>query len=456
MWWKLSLIITCGTAAGAIIPELVKVFTSTESRHVREVVTASKEGGASLNVISGLVAGNFSAYWMGVVLVALMGMAYAVSLQGVGVLFPLASHFDPSPVFAFGLVAFGFLGMGPVTIAVDSYGPVTDNAQSVYELSLIETIPGIKEEIKKDFGFEPNFEKGKQFLEENDGAGNTFKATAKPVLIGTAVVGATTMIFSILFSLTNGLSHDVEKLSLIHAPFLLGLVMGGAMIYWFTGASMQAVATGAYRAVEFIKKNIKLEGSTKASVADSRKVVEICTQYAQKGMFNIFLTIFFGTLAFACFEPYFFIGYLISIAIFGLYQAVFMANAGGAWDNAKKLVETELKAKGTPLHDACVVGDTVGDPFKDTSSVALNPVIKFTTLFGLLAVELAFELGKVTATDASGHQYSTFAPNPLTLTLSAVFFVISAFFVYRSFYGMRIESGVKSEAGTPAATKAAA
>ncbi|MCU0699379.1 MAG: sodium-translocating pyrophosphatase [Myxococcaceae bacterium] len=439
MWWKLSLIITCGTAAGALIPELVKAFTSTESRHVREVVTASKEGGASLNVISGLVAGNFSGYWLGVVLVGLMGVAYWVSLQGLGQLF-VQGAVDPSPVFAFGLVAFGFLGMGPVTIAVDSYGPVTDNAQSVYELSLIETIPNIKDEVKKQFGFEPNFEKGKEYLEENDGAGNTFKATAKPVLIGTAVVGATTMIFAIIFSITNGLQVGLSYLSILHAPFLLGLVMGGAMIYWFTGASMQAVSTGAYRAVEFIKQNIKLEGVEKASVADSRKVVEICTQYAQKGMFNIFLAIFFGTLAFACFETYFFIGYLISSALFGLYQAVFMANAGGAWDNAKKLVETELKAKGTDLHAATVVGDTVGDPFKDTSSVALNPVIKFTTLFGLLAVELAIELQKSNA--QSGRT--------ITLALSAIFFAISAFYVYRSFYGMRIESGIKSGEGVPA------
>ena len=445
MWWKLSLIITCGTAAGAIIPELVKVFTSTESRHVREVVTASKEGGPSLNVISGLVAGNFSAYWLGITLVGLMGLAYWVSGMGLNVLFPIAGNIDPSPVFAFGLVAFGFLGMGPVTIAVDSYGPVTDNAQSVYELSLIEAVPNVKEEIKKDFGFEPNFELGKQFLEENDGAGNTFKATAKPVLIGTAVVGATTMIFSILFSITNGLQVGIEYVSLLHAPFLLGLIMGGAVIYWFTGASMQAVSTGAYRAVEFIKQNIKLEGAEKASVTDSRKVVEICTKYAQSGMMNIFLTIFFSTLAFACYEPFFFIGYLISIALFGLYQAIFMANAGGAWDNAKKLVETELRAKGTDLHAASVVGDTVGDPFKDTSSVALNPVIKFTTLFGLLAVELAYEIGKVqSGTDRLGKAIYIFKANPTTLTLAAVFFVISMFFVYRSFYGMRIEQGVKA------------
>ena len=445
MWWKLSAIITCGTAAGALIPELVKAFTSTESRHVREVVTASKEGGASLNVISGLVAGNFSGYWMGVVLVGLMGAAYWVSMQGLGQLF-VQGGVDPSPVFAFGLVAFGFLGMGPVTIAVDSYGPVTDNAQSVYELSLIETIPNVKDEVKKQFGFEPNFEKGKEYLEENDGAGNTFKATAKPVLIGTAVVGATTMIFAIIFSITGGLKTDLNLLSILHAPFLLGLVMGGAMIYWFTGASMQAVSTGAYRAVEFIKQNIKLEGVEKASVSDSRKVVEICTQYAQKGMFNIFLAIFFGTLAFACFETYFFIGYLISSALFGLYQAVFMANAGGAWDNAKKLVETELKAKGTELHAATVVGDTVGDPFKDTSSVALNPVIKFTTLFGLLAVELAIELRKSNV--ESG--------NTITLALAAIFFAISAFFVYRSFYGMRIESGVKGDSVPANTAKAAA
>ncbi|MDP2270340.1 MAG: sodium-translocating pyrophosphatase [Archangium sp.] len=456
MWWKLSAIITCGTAAGAIIPELVKVFTSTESRHVREVVTASKEGGASLNVISGLVAGNFSAYWLGVTLVFLMGIAYWVSGLGLAHLFPIAGSIDPSPVFAFGLVAFGFLGMGPVTIAVDSYGPVTDNAQSVYELSLIETVPNVKEEIKKDFGFEPNFELGKQFLEENDGAGNTFKATAKPVLIGTAVVGATTMIFSILFSITNGLQVGIENVSLLHAPFLLGLIMGGSVIYWFTGASMQAVSTGAYRAVEFIKQNIKLDGAAKASVSDSKKVVEICTKYAQSGMLNIFLVIFFSTLAFACFEPYFFIGYLISIALFGLYQAIFMANAGGAWDNAKKLVETELRAKGTELHAACVVGDTVGDPFKDTSSVALNPVIKFTTLFGLLAVELAYEIGKVqSGTDRFGKAIYIFKANPTTLTLAAVFFVISMFFVYRSFYGMRIETGVKGESvETPVKTAA--
>jgi len=422
LWWKLSTIITCGTLAGAIIPEVIKVFTSTGSAHVKEVVTASREGGASLNVLAGLTAGNFSAYWMGIVIVALMGAGYLVSTQGL-------SHMMLAPaVFAFGLIAFGFLGMGPVTIAVDSYGPVTDNAQSVYELSIIETLPGIEAEVKKDFGFDLDFAKGKHFLEENDGAGNTFKATAKPVLIGTAVVGATTMIFSIIMVLTNGLQENIGKLSLLHAPFLLGLITGGAVIYWFTGASIQAVSTGAYRAVEFIKANMKLDaGATKASIEDSKKVVEICTQYAQKGMFNIFLTVFFSTLAFACLESYFFIGYLISIALFGLYQAIFMANAGGAWDNAKKLVEVELKEKGTALHAACVVGDTVGDPFKDTSSVAMNPIIKFTTLFGLLAVELATEM-----------QTST------RLVLFAVFFAVSVVFVWRSFYGMRIQSGIKS------------
>ena len=356
--------ITCGTLAGAIIPELVKIFTSTNSRHVREVVTSSREGGASLNILSGLVAGNFSAYWLGIVIMGLMAVAYGISTLG------LDAFMQAPAIFAFGLVAFGFLGMGPVTIAVDSYGPVTDNAQSVYELSMIESIPNIKAEIKKDFGFDVNFEVAKDLLEENDGAGNTFKATAKPVLIGTAVVGATTMIFSIIMALTHGLTSGMENLSILHPPFLLGLITGGAVIYWFTGASTQAVTTGAYRAVEFIKANIKLEGSTKASIEDSRKVVEICTQYAQKGMFNIFLGVFFATLAFAFVEPFFFIGYLISIAMFGLYQAIFMANAGGAWDNAKKIVETELKMKGTDLHAATVVGDTVGDPFKDTSSVA--------------------------------------------------------------------------------------
>ncbi|HXA00112.1 MAG TPA: sodium-translocating pyrophosphatase [Candidatus Dormibacteraeota bacterium] len=423
-WWKLATIISCGTLAGAIIPELVKVFTSTESRHTKEVVVSAEQGGASLGILSGFVAGNFSAYYLGLAMVALMGVGYLITNLGL-------AHLMIAPaVFAFGLVAFGFLGMGPVTIAVDSYGPVTDNAQSVYELSLIESVPNIKQELKKDYNIDANFERAKEMLEANDGAGNTFKATAKPVLIGTAVVGATTMIFSIIMALTNGLSENVNKLSLLHAPFVLGLITGGAMIYWFTGASTQAVTTGAYRAVEFIKANIKLEGVEKASVTDSKKVVEICTLYAQKGMLNIFIAVFFATLAFAFVEPFFFIGYLFSIAIFGLYQAIFMANAGGAWDNAKKIVEVELKQKGTPLHDATVVGDTVGDPFKDTSSVALNPVIKFTTLFGLLAVELAVQL--------TASQGST-----LTHILAAVFFLVSLTFVYRSFYSMRIGSDAK-------------
>ncbi|MGE5699064.1 MAG: sodium-translocating pyrophosphatase [Deltaproteobacteria bacterium] len=419
LWWKLGTIITCGTIAGALIPELVKVFTSTNSGHVREIVTASREGGASLNIISGIVAGYFASYWLGIAIIALMAIAYFVSTAGVGTIMAAPA------IFAFGLVAFGFLGMGPVTIAVDSYGPVTDNAQSVYELSTIETLPNISEEIKKDFGFTPDFEEAKVYLEENDGAGNTFKATAKPVLIGTAVVGATTLIFAIIQLLEKmfGAADVAAGLSILNPVFLLGLITGGAMIFWFSGAATQAVATGAYRAVEFIKRNIKLEGGgEKASVADSKKVVEICTQYAQKGMFNIFLAVFFGTLAFACVNHYFFIGYLISIAIFGLYQAIFMANAGGAWDNAKKLVETELNMKGTDLHAATVVGDTVGDPFKDTSSVAMNPVIKFTTLFGLLAVELA-----ITITDKT-----------ITAGLATVFFLISIVFVWRSFYGMRI------------------
>jgi K(+)-stimulated pyrophosphate-energized sodium pump len=421
LWWKLATIITCGTLAGAVIPELVKVFTSTESGHVEEVVTSSEEGGSSLNILSGLVAGNFSGYWLGISIVILMAVAYVFSTQGLGALMLAPA------VFSFGLVAFGFLGMGPVTIAVDSYGPVTDNAQSVYELSLIEQVPGITEEVKRDFGMDVNFDRAKHLLEENDGAGNTFKATAKPVLIGTAVVGATTMIFSIIMALTAGLTANTQSLSLLHAPFVLGLITGGAIIYWFTGASTQAVTTGAYRAVEFIKANIRLEGVEKASVEDSKKVVQICTQYAQKGMFNIFLTVFFAALAFAFVEPFFFIGYLISIAIFGLYQAIFMANAGGAWDNAKKVVEVTMKAKGTDLHSATVVGDTVGDPFKDTSSVALNPVIKFTTLFGLLAVELAESLRASRGDDPTLNQ-----------ALAAFFFIVSAFFVWRSFYGMRI------------------
>ncbi len=426
LWWKLSLVITCGTLAGAIIPEFVKVFTSTSSRHVREIVISSREGGASLNILSGFVAGNFSAFWLGMTMMVLMAIAYGLSTTGLGSLMMAPA------VFAFGLVAFGFLGMGPVTIAVDSYGPVTDNAQSVYELSLIEQVPNVRAEVKKDFGFDPNFARAKENLEENDGAGNTFKATAKPVLIGTAVVGATTMIFSIIVALTHGLQPELlSNLSILHPPFLLGLITGGAVIYWFTGASTQAVTTGAYRAVEFIKANIKLEGTTRASVSDSKKVVAICTQYAQRGMFNIFLTVFFATLAFAFFEPYFFIGYLISIALFGLYQAIFMANAGGAWDNAKKIVETELKQKGTPLHDATVVGDTVGDPFKDTSSVAMNPIIKFTTLFGLLAVELAVSL--------TAQRGAT-----LSLVLAGAFLVIALVFVWRSFYAMRIGAAVKT------------
>jgi K(+)-stimulated pyrophosphate-energized sodium pump len=418
-WWKLATIISCGTLAGAVIPELVKVFTSTESRHVREVVTSADEGGASLGILSGFVAGNFSCYYLGFTMVTLMAIGSYVSQFGLGELMLAPA------VFAFGLVAFGFLGMGPVTIAVDSYGPVTDNAQSVYELSLIEIIPNIKDELQKDYNMTVNFERAKHLLEENDGAGNTFKATAKPVLIGTAVVGATTMIFSIIMALTGGLTHGKENLSLLHAPFVLGLISGGAIIYWFTGASTQAVTTGAYRAVEFIKANIKLEGSDKASVSDSKKVVEICTKYAQKGMFNIFIAVFFVTLSFAFVEPFFFIGYLISIATFGLYQAMFMANAGAAWDNAKKIVEVELKQKGTALHDATVIGDTVGDPFKDTSSVAMNPIIKFTTLFGLLAVELAVSL---TASKGSGFSH----------VLAIAFFLVSFTFVWRSFYGMRI------------------
>ena len=428
-WWKLATIISCGTLAGAVIPELVKVFTSTESRHVKEVVVSAQEGGASLGILSGFVAGNFSGYYLGLAMMMLMAIAYYMSTLGLAA---AAGMLAPA-VFAFGLVAFGFLGMGPVTIAVDSYGPVTDNAQSVYELSLIETVPNVQAEIKKDFNLSVDFERAKHLLEANDGAGNTFKATAKPVLIGTAVVGATTMIFSIIMALTNGLTDasGVAKLSLLYAPFFLGLITGGAMIYWFTGASTQAVTTGAYRAVEFIKANIKLEGVEKASIADSKKVVEICTKYAQKGMLNIFIAVFFGTLAFAFVDPFFFVGYLISIAIFGLYQAIFMANAGAAWDNAKKIVEVEMKQKGTELHAATVIGDTVGDPFKDTSSVALNPVIKFTTLFGLLAVELAESL------KPGG------APTTLTIGLAVAFFLLSFTFVYRSFFGMRIKQGAE-------------
>ena len=419
MWWKLATIISFGTLAGALIPELVKAFTSVKSRHVREVVVSAQQGGASLDILSGLVAGNFSAFWLGAAILGLMSGAFFVSTLGLGALMLAPA------VFAFGLVAFGFLGMGPVTIAVDSYGPVTDNAQSVYELSTIDEIPGIEDEIRRDFGFDVKWDNAKRYLEENDGAGNTFKATAKPVLIGTAVVGATTMIFSIIVSLTQGLEQDIDKLSPIHAPFLLGLIAGGAIIYWFSGASIQAVTTGAYRAVEFITANIKLDGVTKASAADSKKVVEICTRYAQRGMLNIFLGVFFATLAFAFMEPFLFIGYLLSLALFGLYQAIFMANAGGAWDNAKKLVEVDLDAKGSALHDASIVGDTVGDPFKDTSSVSLNPIIKFSTLFGLLAVELAVSI--------SGAGNSV-----LTHLLAVVFFLIAVYFIWRSFYGMRI------------------
>jgi K(+)-stimulated pyrophosphate-energized sodium pump len=459
LWWKLSAIISCGTLAGAIIPELVKVFTSVNSGHVREVVTASKEGGPSLNILAGLTAGNFSAYWMGLIITALMSVAYWISSTlgltevlrdlNVGAGIPMGAEGSDfayqaaSTVFAFGLVAFGFLGMGPVTIAVDSYGPVTDNAQSVYELSLIESIPNIGEEIEREFKFKPNFEKAKAFLEENDGAGNTFKATAKPVLIGTAVVGAATMIFALIMLVTNGLQAQlIGNLSMIHPPFLLGLITGGALIYWFTGASTQAVSTGAYRAVEFIKANIKLDSdSPKASVEDSNKVVEICTLYAQKGMKNIFMVVFFSTLAFACIDPFFFIGYLISMALFGLYQAIFMANAGGAWDNAKKIVETELRAKGTDLHAATVVGDTVGDPFKDTSSVALNPVIKFTTLFGVLAVGLALELhAKALGHDELGNVAHAPAPtyDYVRYAVAGLGMAIAMFFAWRSFYGMRI------------------
>jgi K(+)-stimulated pyrophosphate-energized sodium pump len=424
LWWQLATIISCGTLAAVLIPEFTKVFTSSHSKHVHEIVTASREGGASLTILSGLVAGYFSAFWKGMLIAGLMFGAFVVSQMGLDQVMG-----EYGSIFAFGLVAFGFLCMGPVNIAVDSYGPVTDNAQSVFELAQTEQIPGIEKEIERDFGFKPDFEQGKHYLEANDSAGNTFKATAKPVLIGTAVVGAATMIFSIVMVLTEGLRPElVARLSILHPPFLLGLITGGAIIYWFTGASMQAVTTGAYRAVEFIKANIKLDsGAEKASVEDSRKVVAICTQYAQKGMFNIFLGVFFGTLAFAFYEPFFFIGYLVSIALFGLYQAIFMANAGGAWDNAKKIVETELKAKGTPLHDATVVGDTVGDPFKDTSSVAMNPVIKFTTLFGLLAVELAVSM--------KGADY---AHTGLTVAMTIGFLLVSMFFVHRSFYGMRI------------------
>ncbi len=421
IWFTLSVIISCGTLAAAVIPEFTKVFTSSHSRHVQEVVSASKEGGASLNILSGLVAGNFSVFWMGLTLAVLLFAAFQFSQQG------LSEYMQYPAVFAFGLVAFGLLGMGPVTIAVDSYGPVTDNAQSIFELSQVESTPGVSQEIEKQFGFKPNFELGKHYLEDNDGAGNTFKATAKPVLIATAVAGATTMLFSIVLTLQkhyglDAMGAQLFKLDLLDPMVLLGLLMGGGTVYWFTGASMQAVTTGAYRAVDYIKKNIKLDSAEAASIETSRTVVEICTKYAQEGMFNIFIVIFCLTIAYAFFNPVFFIAYLVSIAVVGLFQAIFMANAGGAWDNAKKVVEVELNAKGTELHDATIVGDTVGDPFKDTSSVALNPIIKFTTLFGLLAVEMG-------------------VANPgIVVPASGVFMLIALFFVYRSFYGMRIAS----------------
>ncbi|MBE6452209.1 MAG: sodium-translocating pyrophosphatase [Alphaproteobacteria bacterium] len=409
LWWKLSVIISCGTLAAALIPEFTKIFTSSKSKHVEEVVNASREAGASLNIISGMVAGNFSAFWQGLVMVGLMAVAFFTARNG------LDAYMVYPSVFAFGLVAFGMLGMGPVTIAVDSYGPVTDNAQSVFELSQIESQKGISKEIEKKYGFTPDFEKGKHFLEENDSAGNTFKATAKPVLIGTAVIGATTMIFSIILLLNL-------QLNLLDPEVLFGIILGGAVIFWFSGASMQAVSTGAYRAVNYIKQHIKLNTAKAASIEDSKKVVQICTLYAQKGMFNIFIVIFSFTIAFACFDANLFASYLISIAVFGLFQALYMANAGGAWDNAKKVVEVDLNEKGTPLHDASVVGDTVGDPYKDTSSVALNPIIKFTTLFGLLAVEMAVS-----------------APRCVAVGLGIGFFLLGLLFVWRSFYRMRIE-----------------
>ena len=424
LWWKLASIISLGTLAAAIIPEFTKAFTSSKSRHVNEIVTASREGGASLTILSGMVAGNFSAFWKGMVIVGLMASAFAVSTMG------LSEIMTYPAIFSFGLVAFGFLGMGPVTIAVDSYGPVTDNAQSVFELSQIERIPGVEAEIEKDFGFRPDFTQGKHFLEANDSAGNTFKATAKPVLIGTAVIGATTMIFAIILMLKQ---LGLLNLSLTDAPVLLGFITGGAVIFWFSGASIQAVTTGAYRAVEFIKRNIQLD-KDKADINDSKSVVRICTQYAQAGMWNIFGVIFSLTLAFAFFDPNFFVSYLISIAVFGLFQAMYMANAGGSWDNAKKVVEVDLKEKNTPLHDATVIGDTVGDPYKDTSSVALNPIIKFSTLFGLLAVEMAVKMS-ISAKESGS--------TDITPIIGGIFFLIGLFFVYRSFYGMRIKKESK-------------
>ncbi|HMD60181.1 MAG TPA: sodium/proton-translocating pyrophosphatase, partial [Opitutaceae bacterium] len=420
LWWVLATIISFGTLAGALIPEFTKIFTSTESRHVKEIVTSSKQGGASLNILSGFVAGNFCAFWMGLVILALMFGAYYFSGNAAFQAIMPPEFVFAAPIFAFGLVAFGFLGMGPVTIAVDSFGPVTDNAQSVYELSQIEAKKDISSEIEKDFGFRPDFAQAKHQLEKGDGAGNTFKATAKPVLIGTAVVGATTMVFGIIMLLKRLHPDTIERLSLVHPEAMMGLLMGGAVIYWFTGASTQAVVTGAYRAVVYIKDNMKLDATT-ASIAASKEVVRICTQYAQKGMINIFIVVFCFALSLAFFNPYFFIGYLVGIAFFGLYQAIFMANAGGAWDNAKKIVEVELKDKSSALHDACVVGDTVGDPFKDTSSVSMNPVIKFTTLFGLLAVEISIKM------DPS-----------LRLGLGIAILLVALVFVYRSFYSMRI------------------
>ncbi|MCX7048775.1 MAG: sodium/proton-translocating pyrophosphatase, partial [Candidatus Sumerlaeota bacterium] len=427
LWWVLSIIISCGTIAGALIPEFTKIFTSTHSRHVKEVVNSARHGGASLNILSGFVAGNFSAFWQGLLMIGLMGIAYIISRNDTLMALMPHGYSWAAPIFAFGLVAFGFLGMGPVTIAVDCFGPVSDNAQSVYELSQIESRPNIKNDIKTKFGFEPDFENAKDYLEKNDGAGNTFKATAKPVLIGTAVVGATTMVFGIILMLNNTIVKGdvVANLSLVQAKIVFGLLMGGAVVYWFTGAATQAVVTGAYRAVVYIKEHIKLDAST-ASIKDSKEVVRICTLYAQKGMFNIFIVIFCFALALPFINPFLFIGYLISIAFFGLYQAIFMANAGGAWDNAKKIVEVDLRMKNTPLHEATVVGDTVGDPFKDTSSVALNPVIKFTTLFGLLAVEIAITM--LQADPASKLHYA----------IGAVFFMVALVFVYRSFYCMRI------------------
>jgi len=421
LWWALSIIISCGTIAGAIIPEMTKIFTSTKARHVTEVMNSSRQGGSSLNILSGLVCGNFSAFWEGLAILILMFIAYAVSKTDAIVALMPPEFVFAAPVFAFGLVAFGFLGMGPVTIAVDSFGPVADNAQSIYELSRIEKLDNIDDDVNKTFGFKPQWDKAKHYLEACDGAGNTFKATAKPVLIGTAVVGATTMIFGIIILLEHVAGNVVAKLSLVQPEIILGLMMGGAVIYWFTGASIQAVVTGSYRAVVFIKDNIDLK-SEAASLKDSKEVVKICTIYAQKGMINIFVVIFFMALSLSFFNPYFFIGYLIAIALFGLYQAIFMANAGGAWDNAKKIVEVDLKEEGTPLHEAAVVGDTVGDPYKDTSSVSLNPVIKFTTLFGLLATEIAVTL------QSTG----------VKMTLGVIFFIIALIFVYRSFYGMRI------------------